>query len=94
MTETTDGGNPYIFSELRDVIFTGEDRAAAIIGYDTNLPKDKAREKLSDEYGLPPEKIFLDGETGGSKASRLAVGFSKWRSNWDPHSKTADPNMN
>ncbi|MEX1995485.1 MAG: hypothetical protein WD887_01785 [Candidatus Saccharimonadales bacterium] len=60
----------------------------------TNLPPEEAREHVAELYDMPPEDVFFGGEAPTSKAGRLAVGFSKWRSSWDPHAPKSDPNLN
>lgn len=60
----------------------------------TNLPPEEAREHVAELYGTTTERILFGDEIRTSKVGRVAVGFSKWRSSWDPHAPKGNPTLN
>ena len=63
---------------------------------DTSM--EEAREMLADAHGVEPGDIAMgDEEMRRTASGRISVGFSKWRSSWDPDKERAergDPSMN
>lgn len=63
-----------------------------------DVSHEQAREIIVDAHGIDPDSVQLDGaDTKRTAASRISVGFSKWRSSWDPHTereKGTDPTLN
>ncbi len=62
------------------------------LGVHSNIEDPEERiEVLADVLGTDPENI-IDSNSKDPRA-RAVIGFSKWRSNWDPHAQ-GDPNLN
>lgn len=69
-----------------------QDGAALEISTYGNTDNDERRELIAEAYGISPDDVKQIDV--GTAAGRLSVGFSKWRSSWDPHAQKTDPNLN
>ena len=63
------------------------------LGIISNLERQEQKEILADAWGVEPEQIIEAGSREHS-IGRIAVGFRRWRSSWDPRGPTADPTLN
>jgi hypothetical protein len=84
----------FLSSELSAMHCT-RDGALAEIAVVTNIESEsEQREVISEAYGVEPEYIHKAGSYPDSSIGRVAVGFRRWNSNWDPHAENADPTLN
>lgn len=72
--------------------FTKDGSALEVSTYGNIESADERRELIAEAHGISPDDVKqIDKSTA---AGRLAVGFSKWRSSWDPQAQRIDPNLN
>ena len=82
----------FIVVEPRAVHYDANGRPKMEVGLYGNQEPEARVEMLAERLGVPKEKIErMDRST---KRGRVAVGFSRWRSKWDPHANKSNPNLN
>lgn len=81
----------FMISQPKAVHYTQDGPSLEINTYG-NIDPDERIEVIAKAHGVSPDDVkLMDNSTA---AGRLVVGFSKWRSSWDPHANGADPNLN
>jgi hypothetical protein len=72
-----------------DVMHTPEGPVTSFdVAYGSDVSRDEAKERIADAHGIDPEAVALgESEMRSTAAGRISVGFSKWRSSWDPHAE-------
>jgi hypothetical protein len=58
-----------------------------------NIGDEQRREVIAEAYGISPDQVVRNDRTT-DRRRRIAVGFHKWRSGWDPHAEKTDPTLN
>ena len=96
MTEGAPEERKYLIDTPTSVHYGADGQLSAIEGYfQTNLDKETAREVLAEGHVNTPDRIHFKDDPV-RRGQRVSVGFSKWRSSWDPHAEKpqSDPNLN
>ena len=85
----------FLRAELEQVTFLADGRRITEGHVNSlNMSEDEVRDTLVEVHGVGPENIYLRPSQSGVGSHSRSVGFRRWSSPWDPHTKKGDPNLN
>jgi biopolymer transport protein ExbD len=97
MPETPDE-EKFIDFSYDSVVVGGDGHSEAYIKTrDTNASREEAREMMAAAHGMDPADVVIGADEKKAyrqRTGRLAVGFSRWNSSWDPGAEQGDPTLN
>lgn len=82
-----------VFAETQAVHHTEDGSFLEIKGF-SNVEPGREHQILAESFGVEPDALIDINDRRNVKARRLSVGFSKWRSSWDPHKDRTDLSLN
>jgi len=92
MSEMSEGF-PGIFLKPEAVHHTAEGSFLEVHGFTGIEDHGVVDDTVKGIFGADVE-IIRDGDRSSSSAGRIAVGFSRWNSSWDPDAKKGNPTLN
>jgi hypothetical protein len=93
MSDPESSNFEFVYAEPQAVHHTVDGSFLEVKGF-SNVSHEREREILAEGYGIEPDQLVDMDDRRNQRGRRLSVGFSKWRSSWDPHAAKSDPSLN